>query len=104
MPIRGQSLSSIRLLDERSFSEANIVRRRRAAGDGGVTRCLSGARRRGSWEGGSPGEKGHVLLGIQSSDVSGAYSDYRKAVADETLARTQLERAKVLFDRGAIAK
>ena len=49
-------------------------------------------------------EKGQLLMRIQSSDVSGAYSDYRKAVAGETLARTQLERAKVLFDRGAIAK
>jgi cobalt-zinc-cadmium efflux system membrane fusion protein len=49
-------------------------------------------------------QKGQVLLRIQSADVAGAFSDYRKAVADEALARTQLERAQVLFDRGAIAK
>jgi len=48
--------------------------------------------------------KGQLLLRIQSADVAGAFSDYRKAVADETLARTQLERAQVLFDRGAIAQ
>ncbi len=48
--------------------------------------------------------KGQVLLRVQSSDVSGAISDYRKAKADETLARTQLDRARDLFDRGAIAR
>ena len=49
-------------------------------------------------------QKGQLLLRIQSADVAGAFSDYRKAVADEALARTQFERAQVLFDRGAIAK
>src|ERR1700689_2667597 len=34
-------------------------------------------------------QKGQVLLTVRSSDVSGGYSDYRKAVADETLAHTQ---------------
>jgi len=48
--------------------------------------------------------KGQLLLRIQSSDVSSAFSDYRKAVADEALARTQFERAQTLFDRGAVAK
>lgn len=48
-------------------------------------------------------EKGQVLLKVQSSDIAGAFSDYRKAVADEQLARTQLERAKLLYDKGAIA-
>jgi len=48
-------------------------------------------------------EKGQVLVRIQSADVSGALSDYRKAVADENLARTQLERARDLFDHGAIS-
>ena len=32
-----------------------------------------------------------------------AFSDYRKAVADEVLARTQLERAKDLYEHGAMA-
>src|SRR5262249_47496396 len=49
-------------------------------------------------------KKGQLLMKVHDSDVSGAYSEYRKAVADEVLARTQLERAQVLFDRGAIAK
>jgi len=49
-------------------------------------------------------EKGQLLLKVQSADISGAYSDYQKAVADEKLANTQLERAKILFDRGAISQ
>lgn len=48
-------------------------------------------------------EKGQLLLRVQSADMSGAFSDYRKAVADEQLARTQLERSKLLYDKGAIA-
>lgn len=47
--------------------------------------------------------KGQVLLRVQSADISGAFSDYRKAVADEQLARTQLERSKQLYERGAIS-
>lgn len=49
-------------------------------------------------------KKGQVLLKVQSSDISGAFSDYQKAVADEQLASTQLERAKLLFDKGAISQ
>jgi cobalt-zinc-cadmium efflux system membrane fusion protein len=48
-------------------------------------------------------QKGQLLLTVRSADVSGGYSDYRKAVADETLARTQLERAKDLYAHGAIS-
>jgi membrane fusion protein, heavy metal efflux system len=48
-------------------------------------------------------QKGEPLLTVRSDDVSGAFSDYRKAVADEQLARTQYERAKDLFQHGAIA-
>jgi membrane fusion protein, heavy metal efflux system len=48
-------------------------------------------------------KKGQVLLRVQSADVSGAFSDYRKAVADEKLARVQYERAKLLYDKGAIS-
>jgi membrane fusion protein, heavy metal efflux system len=47
--------------------------------------------------------KGDPLLTVRSDDVSGAFSDYRKAVADEQLTRTQYERAKDLFAHGAIA-
>jgi len=48
-------------------------------------------------------QKDQVLLSIRSDDVSGGFSDYRKAMADEILARKQLERAKDLYDHGAIA-
>jgi cobalt-zinc-cadmium efflux system membrane fusion protein len=48
-------------------------------------------------------KKGEVLLRVQSADMSGAFSDYRKAVADEQLARTQLERSKLLYGKGAIS-
>jgi len=49
-------------------------------------------------------KKGQVLLRVQSSDVSGAYQFYLKAVNDERLARLQFERAKTLYEKGAIAK
>jgi membrane fusion protein, heavy metal efflux system len=48
-------------------------------------------------------KKGQVLLRVQSADISSAFSDYQKAVADEQLTRTQLERAQLLYDKGAIS-
>ncbi|MBV9770890.1 MAG: efflux RND transporter periplasmic adaptor subunit [Bryobacterales bacterium] len=48
--------------------------------------------------------KGQVLLKIQSQDIAQAFSDYRQAVADEALAKAQLDRAKILLEKGAIAK
>jgi len=48
-------------------------------------------------------QKGQVLLRVQSADIAGAYSDYQKAVADEQLTRTQLERADRLYAKGAIS-
>jgi len=48
-------------------------------------------------------QKGQLLLKVQSADISGAFSDYRKALADEQLANTQLDRAKLLYDKGAIS-
>lgn len=48
--------------------------------------------------------KGQLLLRIQSADISGAFATYRSAVADETLAKTQLDRAKLLYDKGALAQ
>jgi cobalt-zinc-cadmium efflux system membrane fusion protein len=47
--------------------------------------------------------KGQLLMTIRSDDVSGGYSNYRMAVADEILARTQYERSKDLYQHGAIA-
>lgn len=49
-------------------------------------------------------QKGQLLLRVQSADISGAFAAYRSAVADETLANTQLDRAKLLYDKGALAQ
>jgi cobalt-zinc-cadmium efflux system membrane fusion protein len=48
-------------------------------------------------------KKGQLLLRVQSADIAGAFSDYQKAVADEQLIRTQLERSQLLYDKGAIS-
>jgi cobalt-zinc-cadmium efflux system membrane fusion protein len=48
--------------------------------------------------------KGQLLLKVQSQDIAQAFSDYRQALADETLAKAQLERSKELLEKGAIAK
>ena len=48
-------------------------------------------------------EKGQLLMTIRSDDVSGGYSTYKMAVADEMLARNQYERAQDLYQHGAIA-
>jgi membrane fusion protein, heavy metal efflux system len=49
-------------------------------------------------------KKGQLLLRVQSNDVSGAYQAYRKAVNEELLARLQLQRQQILYDKGAVAK
>jgi membrane fusion protein, heavy metal efflux system len=49
-------------------------------------------------------KKGQLLMEVQSTDVSGAFNQYLKAVNDERLAHTQDERAKILYDKGAIAR
>jgi membrane fusion protein, heavy metal efflux system len=48
-------------------------------------------------------EKGQTLLVISSPDLAGAFSDFEKAKADEILARKALDRAQMLYDRGAVA-
>ena len=47
--------------------------------------------------------KGQTLLVISSPDLASAMSDYQKAKADEVLSHKALDRAQMLFDRGAIA-
>jgi cobalt-zinc-cadmium efflux system membrane fusion protein len=47
-------------------------------------------------------KKGQLLMDVQSTDVSGAFGQYLKAVNDERLASAQLDRAKLLNDKGAI--
>jgi cobalt-zinc-cadmium efflux system membrane fusion protein len=49
-------------------------------------------------------QKGQPLLTIRSDDVAGGFDAYRKAVADELLARKQLNRAVDLYAHGAIAQ
>src|SRR5215471_992686 len=49
-------------------------------------------------------KKGQLLLRVQSNDVSGAYQNYVKAQNDERLAHQQLDRAQLLYGKGAIAK
>jgi cobalt-zinc-cadmium efflux system membrane fusion protein len=49
-------------------------------------------------------KKGQLLMEVESTDISNAYNQYLKAVNDERLARTQDERAKILYDKGAISK
>jgi membrane fusion protein, heavy metal efflux system len=48
--------------------------------------------------------KGQLLLKIQSQDIAQAFSDYRQAMADQELAQAQLDRAKILLEKGAIPK
>jgi cobalt-zinc-cadmium efflux system membrane fusion protein len=49
-------------------------------------------------------QRGQLLLRVRSNDISGAYQAYLKAVNDERLARVQLERAQILYEKGAVAK
>ena len=48
-------------------------------------------------------KKGQLLMRVQSADIASAFSDYRKAVADEKLTSAQLERAKLLYEKGAFS-
>jgi membrane fusion protein, heavy metal efflux system len=48
--------------------------------------------------------KGQLLMRVQSADISGAFSDYRQAMADEKLATAQLARSKMLLEGGAVAQ
>jgi cobalt-zinc-cadmium efflux system membrane fusion protein len=48
-------------------------------------------------------KKGQLLFRLRSTDIAQAFSDYRKAVASEQLTKVQLDRAKTLYDKGAIA-
>ena len=48
--------------------------------------------------------KGQLVMEVQSTDISGAFDQYLKAINHEHLSNTQLERAKILYDKGAIAK
>jgi cobalt-zinc-cadmium efflux system membrane fusion protein len=48
--------------------------------------------------------KGQLLMRVQSADLAAAFADYRHARADETLSDAQLERSRLLFEKGAVAR
>lgn len=48
--------------------------------------------------------KGQLIMEVQSTDVSGAFANYLKAVNDERLTDVQLKRAQLLYDKGAFPK
>jgi cobalt-zinc-cadmium efflux system membrane fusion protein len=49
-------------------------------------------------------QKGQLLLTMTSSDMSQAFSDYQKFQADASLAKSQMERAQLLYSHGATAE
>jgi cobalt-zinc-cadmium efflux system membrane fusion protein len=49
-------------------------------------------------------KKGQLLLSLYSADLSGAFADYQKAVADEQLAKRALDRVQLLNSHGALAQ
>ena len=49
-------------------------------------------------------QKGQLLLTMTSPDMSQAFADYQKFRADAALAKSQLDRAQLLFSHGALAQ
>jgi cobalt-zinc-cadmium efflux system membrane fusion protein len=48
-------------------------------------------------------KKGQLLMRVESADVAAAYAEYRKAVSEETLTKTQDQRAQDLYEKGAVS-
>lgn len=48
-------------------------------------------------------KKGQLLLKVRSDDISGAFANYQMAVADEVLAKAQLERTRDIYEHGGMA-
>jgi cobalt-zinc-cadmium efflux system membrane fusion protein len=49
-------------------------------------------------------KKGQLLFKVRSSDIAGAFSNYRQSVKNEELTKLQLQRANTLLEHGAIPK
>jgi cobalt-zinc-cadmium efflux system membrane fusion protein len=49
-------------------------------------------------------KKGQLLFKVRSTDIAGAFSDYRQAVKNQQLTKIQLDRANLLFEHGAVPK
>jgi membrane fusion protein, heavy metal efflux system len=48
-------------------------------------------------------KKGQLLLKVLSNDIAAGFQNYKQGKADEALARKQLDRAKLLYEHGAIS-
>ena len=48
--------------------------------------------------------KGQMIMEVQSTDVTNAFDQYLKAINDERLTHTVLDRDQLLYSKGAIAK
>lgn len=48
--------------------------------------------------------KGQLLFKVRSNDIASAFSNYRQAIKNEELTRIQLNRAKVLYEDGAVPR
>jgi cobalt-zinc-cadmium efflux system membrane fusion protein len=48
-------------------------------------------------------KKGQLLLRLRSDDIAGAFANYQSNVADEVLAKAQLDRMELLYAKGAYA-
>jgi cobalt-zinc-cadmium efflux system membrane fusion protein len=48
-------------------------------------------------------KRGQLLLKVMSNDISTVFQSYQQAQADEELASKQLERAKLLYEHGAVS-
>jgi membrane fusion protein, heavy metal efflux system len=49
-------------------------------------------------------KNGQLLFKVRSTDISGAFSDYRQAIKNEQLTKIQLDRANLLLEAGAIPR
>jgi len=49
-------------------------------------------------------KKGQLHFKVRSSDIAGAFSNYRQAIKNEQLTKLQLDRANTLLEHGAIPK
>ncbi len=49
-------------------------------------------------------KKGKLLFKVRSTDIAGAFSNYRQAIKNEQLTKIQLDRANILFEHGVIPK
>ena len=49
-------------------------------------------------------KKGQLLFTVRSTDISGAYADYTRATKNQSYAKVQLDRKKLLYENGSASK